>query len=65
MRTETYTCDRCGRSATERVKLYRNQIDGDGMHAYSFDMVERDLCATCVAELAGWIGAERTAEKED
>ncbi len=62
MQTTTYSCDRCGRPAVERTRLYRNQIDEGGCHAYSFDMIQQDLCAECVAELTRWIAEFKDKE---
>ena len=51
MRTETYTCDRCGKSADGAVSVYWYELPLRQAH----DLTVRDLCAECAQELRGWL----------
>lgn len=55
MRVTMTTCDRCGESATEWVRVMRHQIAGDGMRRDAHDLVELDLCPACAKELGLWM----------
>ena len=57
MKTESYTCDRCGRAADGAVSVYWYELPLRQAH----DLTVRDLCAECASELRRWLNG-RTEE---
>lgn len=60
MRTESYTCDRCGRDADGAVSVYWHELPLRQAH----DLTVRDLCPECAAELRRWLGADERKEEQ-
>ena len=58
MKTESYTCDRCGRAADGAVSVYWYQLP----LAQAYDLTIKDLCDECQRELRDWL--EPTKEGE-
>lgn len=56
MRTEDYTCDRCGQKATGAVSVYWYELPLKQAH----DLMVRDLCPACAAGLHAWLEERRT-----
>lgn len=56
MKTESYTCDRCGRAADGAVSVYWYELPLRQAH----DLTVRDLCTSCADELRRWL--ERKGE---
>lgn len=54
MKTESYTCDRCGRDADGAVSVYWYELPLRQAH----DLTVRDLCPGCAAELRRWLRAD-------
>jgi len=54
MKTEQYTCDRCGRAADGAVSVYWYELPLRQAH----DLTVRDLCPACADELRAWLAAE-------
>lgn len=55
MRVTKTTCDRCGESATEWVRIWRHQLASDGLRCDAHDITELDLCPACAGELGLWM----------
>ena len=53
MRTEEYTCDRCGERADGAVSVYWYELPLRQAH----DLTVRDLCPACAEELRDWLAA--------
>lgn len=58
MKTESYTCDRCGRAADGAVSVYWYQLP----LTQAYDLTIKDLCDECQRELRDWL--EPTKEGE-
>ena len=56
MKTEEYTCDRCGAKADGAVSVYWYELPLRQAH----DLTVRDLCTSCADELLRWL--ERKGE---
>jgi hypothetical protein len=54
MRTEKYTCDRCGKRADGAVSVYWYELP----LRQAYDLTVRDLCPSCAEELRAWLGAD-------
>ena len=54
MRTEKYTCDRCGQMADGAVSVYWYELP----LRQAYDLTVRDLCPACAAELRAWLGVD-------
>ena len=51
MKTEEYTCDRCGAKADSAVSVYWYELPLRQAH----DLTVRDLCTSCADELRRWL----------
>ena len=51
MKTESYTCDRCGMAADGAVSVYWYQLP----LTQAYDLTIRDLCDECQRELRDWL----------
>lgn len=58
MKTESYTCDRCGSAADGAVSVYWYQLP----LTQAYDLTIKDLCDECQRELRDWL--EPTKEGE-
>lgn len=58
MKTESYTCDRCGRAADGAVSVYWYELP----LTQAYDLTIKDLCDECQRELRDWL--EPTKEGE-
>jgi hypothetical protein len=58
LKTESYTCDRCGRAADGAVSVYWYQLP----LTQAYDLTTKDLCDECQRELRDWL--EPTKEGE-
>ena len=58
MKTESYTCDRCGRAADGAVSVYWYELP----LTQAYDLTVKDLCDECQRELRDWL--EPTKEGE-
>ena len=58
MRTEEYTCDRCGRQTDGAVSVYWHQLP----LRQSYDLTACDLCPECARELRSWLETKREDE---
>lgn len=61
MRTEEYTCDRCGRTADGAVSVYWYQLP----LRQSYDLTACDLCPECARELRSWLETRETKEEDN
>lgn len=57
MRTEEYTCDRCGKVADSAVSVYWYMLPLRQSH----DLTVRDLCQECQRELREWLEGRKEA----
>ena len=52
LKTESYTCDRCGGTADRAVSVYWYELPP---MRQSYDLTVRDLCQGCADELRRWM----------
>jgi hypothetical protein len=55
LKTEQYTCDRCGRAADGAVSVYWYELPLRQAH----DLTVRDLCQECADELREWLEGKK------
>lgn len=60
MRTETYTCDRCGRPADGAVSVYWYELP----LSQAYDLTVMDLCPACQRELSDWVRERKEGNDE-
>ena len=53
LEVRTFTCDVCGKPATEWVRIYRHDLMR-GMRQGAHDLREWDLCSECSSRLFDW-----------
>lgn len=58
MKTEEYTCDRCGAEADGAVSIYWYELPLRQVH----DLTVVDLCPTCADELRRWLESEEESK---
>ena len=58
MKNVTYTCDRCGGQASERICMTRASVTYGAVES-EHDRIVLDLCAGCVDELVAWIESKK------
>ena len=51
MRRQTYACDRCGKDASESVRVAWHDLP----LRQAYDLAALDLCPDCAAELRRWL----------
>ena len=56
MRTEEYTCDRCGGSATGAASVYWYELPA---RTQAYDLTVVDLCPRCADELRAWLDEKK------
>ena len=59
MRTESYTCDRCGNAAEGAVSVYWYELP----LSQAYDLTIKDLCPSCQQELRDWMGAGKEGDE--
>ena len=57
MKTEEYTCDRCGARAERAASVYWYELPPTRQ---SYDLTVRDLCQACADELRRWMEGSGT-----
>jgi len=63
LKTESYTCDRCGKTADRAVSVYWYELPPTRQ---SYDLTVRDLCQACADELRRWLeGSETDGSVQD
>ena len=55
MKTEEYTCDRCGARAERAASVYWYELP----LSQAYDLTVRDLCDGCARELRGWLDTRK------
>ena len=58
MKTESYTCDRCGRAADGAVSVYWYELP----LTQAYDLTVKDLCDECQRELRDWLESTKEGE---
>ena len=56
MRTEEYTCDRCGDVADRGASVYWYELPA---RTQAYDLTVVDLCPRCADELRAWLGERK------
>lgn len=55
MKTEQYTCDRCGARADRAASVYWYELP----MRQAYDLTVIDLCRACQDELRAWLGERK------